>query len=190
MNMANARLQNGKKNPQIQGSSQSYSSSLATSNRTGGSCLIPLTQNQFAIVDSEDFAELSKHKWYAYKDYNVWYALTAINFSTVSMHRIILNAKKGQFIDHANGNGLDNRKENLRFCTPRQNSQNARKCKTPKTSKYKGVWWRKDRNRWVAEIMLNNKSYHLGCFTDEIECAKSYDRKALELFGEFARTNF
>jgi len=106
----------------------------------------------------------------------------------IRMHRLILKAQKGQQVDHINGNGLDNRKDNLRFCTSSQNYQNSRKRKNC-SSKYKGVWWHKQSKKWQTGIVLNYKNYHLGYFTNEIEAAKAYDLTAAEFFGEFARLN-
>ena len=166
--------------------------SLPTSNETEGFSLIPLTRGRLAIVDSEDFEQLSKHKWYAQKCKNSFYALRNTKGSPTRtkeyMHRKIINAQEGQEIDHRNGNGLDNRRCNLRDCTRSQNNQNRHKTKG--TSQYKGVSWYKNGNKWRTEIMLNLKRYHLGYFNSEIEAAKSYDKKAKELFGEFALLNF
>jgi hypothetical protein len=107
----------------------------------------------------------------------------------LSMHRMVVNAPKGLFVDHINHNGLDNRKANLRICTNLQNLRNKRP-KTGCTSEYKGVHWCKGRNKFRANIYLNKKAIHLGYFHDEIAAAKAYDEKARELFGEFAYLNF
>ena len=89
---------------------------------------IPLTGGNFAIVDDEDHERVSKNKWqlnsrHGVKD-PIFYARAKINTKIVQMHRVILNAKNGQYIDHINGNGLDNRKCNLRFATRSQNLMN------------------------------------------------------------------
>ena len=153
---------------------------------------IPLTQGMFALVDDEDFKELSKHKWHIRKKKYTFYARARIeidgNRKLVYMHRIIMDAPKDRQIDHKNGDGLDNQRSNLRFCTNGQNQHNRRKGKG--TSKYKGVHWLKDNKRWRASIGFNKKLINLGCYDNETDAAKAYDRKALELFGEFARTNF
>ncbi len=92
-------------------------------------------------------------------------------------------------IDHRNRNGLDNRKKNLRGCTRSQNYAN---CPAPKTNKsgFKGVRWDKTRNKWKAEISLNDKNLHIGRFLNIEDAIRAYDRKAIELFGEFAYLNF
>ena len=104
------------------------------------------------------------------------------------MHREIMHAPKGMVVDHIDGNSLNNRRSNLRLCTVSQNHQNRRR--TYGSSKYKGAWWDKRRNKWVAAITFKGKYIYLGFFDNEIDAGKAYDRKAAELFGEFAYLNF
>ncbi len=160
---------------------------------------IPLTQGKFAIVDGENFNQLSKYKWHIVKARNTFYAARAINHKTsngkykcetIYMHRFILGAKKGQHTDHKNHNGLDNRCCNIRLCTHRQNQYNRKLIKIPTSSKYKGISWKKRDRKWEARIGFNYKTIFLGCYDNEIEAAKAYDKKAKELFGEFAYLNF
>lgn len=95
---------------------------------------------------------------------------------------------KNHQIDRIN-NDIGYSKENCRWSTSHHNSMNRRGLGY-KTSKYKGVSWNKDKNKWVAQIQLNHKTYYLGCFTDEVEAAKMYDKKATELFMGYAYLNF
>lgn len=155
---------------------------------------IPLTQGKYALIDDEDFELVSKHKWCAlHRPNNRYYAVTAIKkdnkWTTLRMHRLIMNAQKEQQIDHRNGNGLDNLRSNLRICTMQENFRNA-KLRINCSSKYKGVSRYKPMNKWRVAITLNYKYIHLGYFDSEVEAARCYDTKAKELFGEFARTNF
>lgn len=154
--------------------------------------LIPLTQSKFAIVDDKNFEWLSQFRWYASKGSCTYYALSTFgkrpNRQNILMHRFILNVPKGKQTDHRNHNGLDNRECNIRICTHAQNVRNQRK--TRGTSKYKGVYWRKDDKRWQAGLNYKSKTVYLGCFKDEIKAAYAYDKKAKELFGEFAHLNF
>ncbi len=154
---------------------------------------IPLTQGKYATVDDEDFERLSKYKWQVVSFPHTSYAVTTMdkrpNRKTIRMHRMIMQAKADQEIDHRNGIGLDNRKCNLRFCTHSQNEHNRRKM-AKATSKYKGVSWHKYRSKWRAMIKLNYKSFELGHFNNELDAAKTYDQKARELFGDFANLNF
>ncbi len=158
---------------------------------------IPLTQNKFALVDDEDYQELSLFKWCAVRRRTTWYAVRGGSRDesgkqkSFLMHRAILGLKKGDKLesDHRDHNGLNNRRSNLRLCTHSQNCMN-RKLQKDVTSKYKGVCWNKKRNKWTAEIRKDGKKHYLGCFDSEIEAAKVYDKRATELFGEFAYLNF
>lgn len=105
-----------------------------------------------------------------------------------AVHRIIMNAPKGTFIDHINHDKLDNRKSNLRICTNQQNSMN-RKPYKGKSSKYKGVSYIKKLDKFQAMIQANGKPKFLGRFKTEEEAAKKYNEAALEYFGEFAYLN-
>jgi hypothetical protein len=125
--------------------------------------------------------------------------------TTPKMHRLIMSRMKNrqldssELIDHMNLNGLDNRRENLRLATEGQNRYNQAKNRTwggrPPSSQYKGVC-RINRPRhshhgkWHCGIKQTGKKINIGIFDDEIEAAKAYDAKALELFGEFAYLNF
>ena len=103
---------------------------------------IPLSQGQFSLVDDEDFDILSKFKWYYSKGRNTNYAIAANNRKLIRMHRLIMNPKKGFVIDHINGDGLDNRRENLRICSYSHNSMNSALKKGNKSG-IKGVFWSK-----------------------------------------------
>lgn len=130
---------------------------------------IPLTQNKFVIVDDDDFHELSKYKWYAH---NKGYTFVAdrrprsgeSDLTTISMHREILQCRNGFEVDHINGNGLDNRKENLRIVTDRENHQNLH---IKKSSNYPGVSWNKQKEQWTAQIRISGKLQFLGSYDDE-----------------------
>lgn len=153
---------------------------------------ISLTQGQFALVDTEDFVWLNQWRWYARKtSCGIWYASRSDNNGwpvQIQMHRQIMNAQKGQIIDHRDGNGLNNCKTNLRFCTNSQNLQNSHSYNNGKLH-YKGIH-KTDYNTWKARIRLNGKLINIGTFKYEIEAAQAYDKKAKELFGEFAYPNF
>jgi len=92
-------------------------------------------------------------------------------------------------IDHKDLNRLNNRVGNLRMCTQGQNQGNSPKITKKCSSIFKGVRWRKDNRKWSTHITYDHKTYVLGCFTTQIKAAKAYDRKAIELFGEFVYTN-
>lgn len=161
-------------------------------------CLIILYSKDFskisvAIIDKEDLYKIKKHKWSAVKDGNVLYAQMHTKnkkgkLITLRMHRLIMNAKKGCRVDHRSRNGLDNRKENLRFCTQQQNCWNSigrKGC----TSSYKGVHWSKIDKKWYVHFRVNNKVRNFGSFNSEINAAKKANEVMKKYHGEFARLN-
>ena len=152
--------------------------------------LMPLSRGAYAIVDTELLRLLNLHRWSLMIDrFGSRYARRFEKGRTIYMHREIMDSPNGMEIDHINGNGLDNRKINLRVCTRSQNRQNSRK-RTAKSSPFKGVDWYKRDLKWRARIKIKGLEIYLGVFESEIEAAEAYDKKAIELFGEFANTNF
>lgn len=150
---------------------------------------IPLTQGKFAIVDDDKYQYLMQWRWHTHRKGNLFYVCRKENEELIYMHRQILNAKRGESVDHRNHNGLDNRLVNIRLCTHQQNCQNQRKVKFG-TSQYKGVSWNKAERKWRAVVRSKGELIHIGYYDSEIDAAKAYDEKALELFGEFANCNF
>jgi hypothetical protein len=150
---------------------------------------IPLTRGLHAIVDAEDYKWLSQYKWYAHPDTRIktFYARRHSHGRTMLMHRMIMQPPKGMVIDHINGNGLDNRRCNLRVCTQEQNARNNAP-KANAASRFKGVFPCGD--KWGAKVTHRKRTHRLGVFDDEVEAAKARDRLALELHGPFARLNF
>jgi hypothetical protein len=159
--------------------------------------LITLTKGYEAIVDDEDYEMLNQYNWYAKTSpsHDKIYAGSAIKVSKntyrhVMLHRFLMNPKDNEVVDHINGNTLDNRRCNLRNCTPSQNCANKRKWKTKSTlSKYKGVKFDKRWGTWGAQIYFPGHKRHIGTFKTEREAAIAYNEKAKELFGEFAKLN-
>lgn len=157
---------------------------------------IPLTQGKMVLVDDDDYETLMQFKWvykkpghrrtaYAVRGKIVGYE-AGKKYTTIAMHRVIMRSPIGYEIDHINGNGLDNRKENLRIATRAQNQQN-RNILRHNTSGYKGV--SKDRETWRAQIRVNNTIMRLGRFRDKISAAIAYNEAAKKYHGEFARLN-
>jgi len=151
---------------------------------------IELTQGYKSMIDCSNYNLLNNWSW----------RITPNGYAIASdkkiikgerrhfyMHRVVLSAKKGQQIDHINGNKLDNRVSNLRFSTQQQNIANAKKRKGK--SKYKGVNPTKG-GRWFAATHKNGERFYLGRFDYEEDAAKAYDKKLIELYGEFACINF
>lgn len=149
---------------------------------------IPLTRKLNAIVDTKDFKFLSKWNWCVYttgQHSDKLYAGRKCGSGFLPMHRAIM----GRGVDHCNGNGLDNRRKNLRKCTRFQNAHNRGKNKNNKSG-YKGVYWSTRDRKWKVKIMKNRKEYQVGLFTDKEKAARAYDERAKELHGRFARLNF
>lgn len=149
---------------------------------------IQLTQDKVALIDDDDLDLVDGYKWHAHCNQSGhWYAKT--RSGTLSMHRQIMNPSEGFEVDHINGDGLDNRRENLRIVTSTQNKGNMKK-QEGRSSEYKGVTWDKSRNKWIVHIHKQDKQVYLGRYFDEEIAAKVYDDAAREYFGEHANTNF
>jgi hypothetical protein len=154
---------------------------------------IDLTQGKFAIVDDGDFEMLSSRKWFAFNNCNRgWYAVCHNNDlpsrSLIRMHRVILNPPIGFFIDHINGNGLDNRRENLRVVNRSENQWN-RKTNKNSVSGIKGIKRRKNDGKWRAVIRVHGKSIHIGYFDSLENAVDAYNESAKLYHGEFATLN-
>jgi hypothetical protein len=146
-----------------------------------------------AWVDQDDYAMVSKWRWHVSSGSRTLYATRNLHYRNgahhqTSMHRMLMLPDPGLEVDHSNGNGLDNRRANLRTCTKRDNVRN----QAPRggASSYKGVHWHKRERVWHGRISYDGRLHHLGGFRDEIDAALAYDLAAIREFGEFARTNF
>ena len=106
------------------------------------------------------------------------------------MHREIMGIGDEKMCDHINGEGLDNRKANLRPATRAQNSWNRGKSKARSRSRYKGLAWDKQDRRWEVRISANGKRKYVGRFEDEVKAARAYDRAANKYHGQYASVNF
>lgn len=146
------------------------------------------------IVDKDDESLLRKYTWCARtcrpKPYP--YAWDKGARGHVHLHRLIVGAKPGEFVDHINGNVLDNRKTNLRICDRQQNARNRRvtRGKNPKSPRYKGVFSTANPAKFRACIFAGGKQKFLGVFVSAEEAARAYDAAARELHGEFCCVNF
>ena len=162
---------------------------------------IQLTQGKWSKIDKEDLELIQQYKWFynSHINYNTGYSITNYHKKSIKMHRLIkkndLDIKaielnilsKHILVDHINGDGLDNRKINLRICNHNENICNS-KLRKNNTTGYKGVDIK--RKKYRSRIQLNKKSIVIGSFDTAIEAARAYDRKAIELFGKYANTNF
>jgi len=157
---------------------------------------IPLTQGKFAVVDPEDYDRLTKYKWHLAQSPTGMYAARWQRFANkntrkrIWMHREVISVPKNMVCDHINHNGLDNRKANLRAATISQNLCNRPKRKGKTRSKYKGLEWDKNQNKWKVRVQHNGRKFYLGSFNSERAAARAYDAAAKKYHKEFANCNF
>ena len=147
-----------------------------------------------AVVDDGEYGYLSQYKWHTFRAGNTYYAArnkyNEQGFRVTSlMHREISPPPDGMEIDHMDGDGLNNSRSNLRFCTKQQNQFNQQNTHRVKTSIFKGVIWSREKCKWKAQIGLKRKIIHLGYFDVEEDAARAYNRAAVTMFGEFAGVN-
>lgn len=165
---------------------------------------IPLSQGKVALIDDEDRAIIEDHIWHAacprkgVRTEDIYYAATNIKKpdgkkTILRMHRLLIDSPPGMEIDHINGDGLDNRRENLRVCTPSQN-QGSRRLQSGCASEFKGVVRNKKAKKWQVGLQFQLdgiKHYrYLGCFENEIDAATAYDKAARKHYGDYALLNF
>lgn len=150
-----------------------------------GNCIIKITSkniNYEMLVDEDNYYELIQYRI----RYNNCYAK---NTKLGQIHRYVMNYIGDNYIDHINGNKLDNRKSNLRVVTAQANNMN-RSSRVISTSKYIGVYFNQNRKKWRSSISFNNKFKHIGYFENEIDAAKARDEATKKYFGEFGKLNF
>lgn len=164
---------------------------------------IPLTKGFTCIVDDID-EDLALEKWQTWSRADhpgLFYAQISTytpnrTRTSISMHRIILSRilnrplLSSEHCDHIDGNGLNNTRSNIRLSANYENNRNRHRRNSKHSSQYDGVYWYPQTNKWRAAIRCNGKHYHLGYFKDEISAVKARDKKAKELYGEFANLNF
>ena len=158
---------------------------LATIKSDEQTTTLPVGRTAFAKVDASDAERLSQFQW---RKRGAKYAAALVEGRLVRMHHIVLGTiDSGMVVDHINGDGLDNRRVNLRVCLPSQNAKNRKATAKPHTSRFKGVSW--NGRAWVASISVESEDVYLGRFDHEVRAAYEYDRAARRYHGEFARTN-
>lgn len=156
----------------------------------GALAYIPLTQGLSAIIDLDDLPLVAGKNWHAARDGDRVYAITDVRDESgkktcLSMHRLLLACPEGVEGDHRDGDGLNNRRHNLRPATKAQNGRNRRRNKN-NTSGFKGVSWHTQRSRWRAQIMVDRHKKSLGLFDTPEDAYAAYVRASKALHGEFA----
>ncbi len=144
---------------------------------------VELMNGGVAVIDGADAVLVEGYNW---SRQPAGYAAAKVGRSTLLMHRLLL--PDAEYVDHINGDRLDNRRENLRACSCSQNLANRGKNKN-NTSGFKGVTWSKSSKKWQAQLKLGGKMKYLGVFDVPKDAALAYDRAAVLYFGEFAKTN-
>lgn len=146
---------------------------------------------KFVLVDDEDYNVLNSYVWSCEKhkagfNYAMTYLVKEGKRLRVYMHRMLLNPKKGEIVDHINHDGLDNSRGNLRLCDYSLNGINR---KLSKDTQSKGVIYCKRLSKWRVTAALNKKNIGLGYYSDRLEAMKVYDTFVLIVYKEFAFTN-
>ena len=150
---------------------------------------IKLTMGQYALVDDGNYEWLNSYKWHAKKGHNTYYARRNVSKTTQLMHRLIMDTwKRDLWIDHIDHNGLNNLVENMRIVDKYQSARNIRVRKGC-TSVYKGVYWNTRDKKWEATIYMKPKQTYIGQFDNEDDAGLAYNRRAVDLFGEYAFLN-
>ena len=152
--------------------------------------IIQITKGMKTIVDDEDYDLAMQYPWHATRSGSRWYArhtvVTDEHRWELWLHNLIMKPPEGMEVDHRNRDGLYNIRSNLRLCTRSQNLANRQ---SANASGYRGVD-RKPNGTWRARIVCNSSLIYIGTYVTVEEAARAYDRKAKELFGEFATLNF
>lgn len=139
-----------------------------------------------ARVSPQDYDALTGYNWSLLVTGRCHYATTSVNGKTIYMHRLIMAAQQGQEVDHISSNGLDNRRENLRFCSSSENKYNTR-LRSDNKSGHRGIYWEKQTRKWRAVIRARNTIIRLGRFTDLKDAISAHKEATLTYHGEFAK---
>ena len=157
----------------------------------GDVAYVPLTHGYEAIIDAADVPLVEVKNWYASVRLNTSYARSNVTNGTershVFIHNFLMGNSKGLFVDHIDGDGLNNRRCNMRFATHAQNMRNAR-IRCDSTTGFKGTNFHKQSGKWMARIRVNDKSNYLGLFTSPEEAHAAYCAASEKYHGEFGRT--
>lgn len=147
---------------------------------------IALGRRLVALVDEVDGEWTGRYRWRAIRIRHTWYAVRDEGKSLIYMHREIMRAPAELLVDHVSGNGLDNRRANLRLATAAQNRYNARPRQNT-SSRCLGVDWNKGARAWRARVWVDGRERLVGYFQSEEEAATARRQAATAVYGEYAR---
>jgi hypothetical protein len=146
-----------------------------------------LTRGKKTVIDRIDLEKALTHHWFALKHRQQWYAVTTKKGRKIYLHRFLTGYK---LTDCKDGDGLNNRRDNLINSTNSLLIQRSRLLSRNNTSGYRGVSYRQDTDKFHARIGVKNEKLNLGFYSTAKEAAGAYDTAALQHFGPFARLNF
>lgn len=157
-----------------------------------GVAYITLTQGYQAVVDASDAHLIERFSWHAAPGTRTVYARSFVwrngRKKGIRLHRVIMNAPDDMEVDHINGDGLDNRRCNLRLAKHAENMRN-RRMPASNTSGFKGVSWHTRSRKWKAQICIGGRPTSLGLFTTPEAAHAAYVEAAVAFYGEFARAS-
>jgi hypothetical protein len=156
----------------------------------GSVAYIPLTRGYVAIIDASEVDKVSGHVWHAYVRSHTIYAVRSDysdgKMQKIGLHRVLAKAEASDIVDHCNGNGLDNRRSNLRLASAAQNCANRRRARN-NTSGAKGVVFVAKEGKFWARIMANGRRVSLGYYGTAEQASAAYQEASKRLHGEFGR---
>ena len=151
-----------------------------------GARWIPVGHGKFSLVDADDFVSLNEMGLWSL---SIGYPCNRHNSRTARMHNVLFPAVAGMYVDHTNGNKLDNRKCNLRYASPQDSAYNLRVARRSKSG-FKGVGWHSKNKSWRARVRVNGRELCVGYFSSPVEAAVAYDAAARKHHGVYATLNF
>lgn len=158
-------------------------------------CIIYSSRGHPIKISPEDYDHLCRRRWHIGPTGYVcgWERVYSADkktsrAKTITMHRLIMKPPNGMHVDHINQDKSDNRRENLRLCTPLQNTHNQGPRRNS-SSGYKGVYWSKKDKRWYVQLHVEKKKSTFGFFKKVEDAVKRYNEVAIEYHGEFAYIN-
>lgn len=158
-----------------------------------GIAFITLPTGQTTMIDETDLDLVSARSWSALPAGKKTYARVTVKKAgrskSLLMHRLIMDPPEGFQIDHRDGDGLNNRRSNLRICTASENRCNQGKLGGNHSSQFKGVSWNREKKRWQALLAYEGRREFLGYFTNEYDAAQAYNFAASTLHSAFACPN-
>ena len=144
-----------------------------------------------ALISENDYEMINKYHWCKDKQ---GYVRAIVDGKPMRMHRFIMLAKKNELVDHINGIRHDNRKNNLRILSGTEkthiNASNRGICKSKQSSKYRGVFFNKTKNKFYVQITIKGNKHNLGYYDNEIDAAEKFDLYVTHNNLDYIQLNF